>query len=134
MAKQRRTNTAASALGSLLSAIGTVAAVELKDNPEALAEVSKMVAGVKDSNYITAAEHLDDSIETKHQVDEILEQANIDPVQHGRDGALVGANATVAIEQATQGDAEQVAQGEQEEQAEQDETEQEVGQPPAENK
>lgn len=100
MAKTRRNNTASSALVTLLSTIGVVAAVELKDNPEALAEVSKMVDDVKDSNFITAAEHLDDSIETKHQVDEVLEAGGVDPVQQGRDGALAGAETIVAFEQA----------------------------------
>jgi len=67
MAKQRRTNTSASALSSLLSTIGTVAKVELADNPEALAEVDAMVADVKDSNFTTAAELQDDAIEAMHE-------------------------------------------------------------------
>jgi hypothetical protein len=61
-----------------------------------------MVADVKDSNFITAAEHLDDSIETRHQVDEVLEAGGIDPVQQGRDGALAGAAVMVEMEQARQ--------------------------------
>jgi hypothetical protein len=76
MAKQRRTNTSASALGSLLSTIGTVAKVELKDNPEALAEVDKMVADVKDSNFVTAAELQDDAIEAYHDAAEAAEAEN----------------------------------------------------------
>jgi hypothetical protein len=104
MAKERRTNSASSVLGSLLSVIDTVAKVELKDNPEALAEVSKMTAGAKDSNYITAAENLDDNIETQHQVEAILEQAGIDPVQVNRGRAIAGAEVAVAIEEAKQDD------------------------------
>ena len=70
MAKQRRTNTSVSAIGTLLHTIGTVAKVELKDNPEALAEVDKMVADVKDSNIITAMENTDEAIELQHQIAE----------------------------------------------------------------
>jgi hypothetical protein len=131
MAKQRRNNSASSALGSLLSTIGTVAKVELADNPEALAEVEAMVAGLKDSNYVTAAEHLDDNIETAHQVDAVLEEGGINPVELRRNNALAGAAATVTIEQAIQGEAE-IQEMEQGEQGEQDEQEQEVGKPPAE--
>jgi hypothetical protein len=119
MAKQRRNNTAASALTNLLSTIGTVAKVELADNPEALAEVIQMTEGIADSNFITAAEHLDDSIETKHQVDEVLEAGGVDPVQHGRDGALAGAEMVVEFEQARLAEPEQ----------EQDEPEQEQEEP-----
>jgi len=102
MAKVKRTNSATSALGGLLDTIKTVASVELKDNPEALAEVNKMVADTKDSNFMTMAEHADDSVETAHQVDEVLEQAGIDPVEHRRAGALAGANAIAEAEQANQ--------------------------------
>jgi len=91
MAKVRRTNSAAGVLGSLLSVIETVAKVELKDNPEALAEVSKMTADAKDSNYITAAENLDDSIETHHQVEDILEGAGLDLTEINRQNAVQGA-------------------------------------------
>ncbi len=94
MAKERRTNSAVSALGSLLSTIGTVAKIELKDNPEALAEVDKMVADTKDSNYMTAAANLDDSIETQHQVEEVLDAAGLDLTQINRENAVAGAIAT----------------------------------------
>ena len=97
MAKERRNNSAVSALFGLLDTIDTVAAVELKDNPEALAAVKKMTADTKDSNFTTATEHLDDSIETKHQVDEVLEAGGINPVQQGRDGALAGAAVMVEM-------------------------------------
>ena len=69
MAKKKRTNTTVSAIGSLLDTIGTVAKVELKDNPEALAEVDKMVADVKDSNITTSMELQDDSIEAYHEAE-----------------------------------------------------------------
>jgi len=75
MAKQRRTNTAVSAMSGLLDTIGAVAKVELKDNPEELAKVDKMVADVKDSNFTTAQENLDDAIEFQHQAAEAQEQA-----------------------------------------------------------
>lgn len=73
MAKQRKTNSGVSALGSLLSTIGTVAAVELADNPEALAEVTKMTANVADSNLMTAAALQDDAIEAFHDAEERAE-------------------------------------------------------------
>ena len=95
MAKQVRANTAVTALGSLLNAIGTVAADELKDNPEALAEVKAMVATVKDSNYVTAAEMLDDNIVTMHRMDEVFDGAGLDRVQMERQAAIDGARATV---------------------------------------
>lgn len=95
MAKQVRANTAVTALGSLLNAIGTVAADELKDNPEALAEVKAMVATVKDSNYVTAAEMLDDNIVTMHRMDEVFDGAGLDRVQMERQTAIDGARATV---------------------------------------
>ena len=73
MAKQRRTNSSVSALGGLLDTIGAVAKVELKSNPEELAKVDKMVADVKDSNFITAAALQDDSIEAYHDAEEAAE-------------------------------------------------------------
>jgi microsomal dipeptidase-like Zn-dependent dipeptidase len=100
MAKERRQNSAADAITGLLGVIGLTIAKEFKDDPDGAAAARKMVADVTDSNLITAAEHLDDSIETKHQVDAILEQAGIDPVQLGRDNALAGAAAVVEVQQA----------------------------------
>lgn len=67
MAKQRRTNSGTSALGSLLDTINIVAAVELKDKPEELAKVNKMTADMKDSHIITAFELQDDAIEAYHE-------------------------------------------------------------------
>lgn len=78
MAKQRRANSSVSAINSLLNTIGTVAKIELKDNPEALANVDKMVSDVKDSNLTTAMENLDETIELQHQIAE-EEQAKGDP-------------------------------------------------------
>ena len=75
MAKQRMTTTSVSALHSLLSTIDTVAKVELAGNPEALAEVTKMTAGVKDSNITTAMELQDDSIEAMHNAEDAEEAA-----------------------------------------------------------
>ncbi len=85
MAKERKTNTSVMAMGSLLKTIGTVAKVELKDNPEALAEVDQMVADVKDSNITTAMALQDDAIGAMHDADdaaeanEAEEQANEQP-------------------------------------------------------
>jgi hypothetical protein len=100
MAKERRQNSAAGALGGLLDLIDTTIEKEFADNPEAMAKAKKQVNDIKDSNFVTAAEHLDDSIETKHQTDAVLEQAGIDPVQLGRDNALAGAAAVVEVQQA----------------------------------
>lgn len=75
MAKTRRTNTTATAIVGLLQTIGTVAKVELKDDPDALAEVDKMVADVKDSNIITAAELQDDAIGAMHDADDAAAEA-----------------------------------------------------------
>jgi hypothetical protein len=100
MAKQRRQNSAVSAIAGLINTIGNVAEIELAGNPEAIADVKQMTANLVDSNLTTAMEHLDDSIETKHQVDAILEEGGLDPVQLGRDGAIAGANIAVEIEQA----------------------------------
>ena len=91
MAKQKRTNSAVSAIAGLVSTIGKVAEIELAGNPEAIADVKKMTADLTDSNLTTAMENLDDSIETQHQVDEILEGAGIDRVQVGRENAVQGA-------------------------------------------
>jgi hypothetical protein len=68
MAKEKRANSAVSAISSLLDVIGTVAAAELKDNPTALAQVTKMTEDVKDSNLTTAMENLDDAIELQHEI------------------------------------------------------------------
>jgi hypothetical protein len=114
MAKQRRNNSAVSAIAGLVATIGKVAEIELAGNPEAIADVKEMTANLVDSNLTTAMEHLDDNIETKHQVDEVLEAGGIDPVQQGRDGALAGAAVAVEMEQARL--AEQPEQDEQPEQ------------------
>ena len=73
MAKERRTNTSVSAFGGLLDTISAVAKIELKDNPEELAKVDKMVADTKDSNITTAFELQDDAIEAMHQAEEAAE-------------------------------------------------------------
>lgn len=75
MAKVRKTNTGVMAMTSLLQTIGTVAKVELKDDPEALAEVNKMVADVTDSNLITAAAVQDDAIGAMHDADDAAAEA-----------------------------------------------------------
>ena len=81
MAKHvRRTNSSASALGGLLDTIGAVAAVELKDNPEELAKVNKMVDATKDSNFMTAAELQDDGIEAYHEAAEEEEGVPAPPI------------------------------------------------------
>lgn len=72
--KQRRTNTSVSVFGSLLETIGTVAKVELKDDPEALAKVDKMVADAKDSNITTALDLQDDAIGAMHDADDAAEE------------------------------------------------------------
>jgi len=102
MAKVKRTNSAVSAISGLVATIGRVAEIELAGNPEAIADVKEMTANLLDSNAITAMEHLDDSIETAHQVDAIFDQAGIDPVQHRRDNALAGATIAVEMKQAEQ--------------------------------
>ncbi len=81
MAKQRRTNTGAMAIGTLLKTIGTVAKVELKDDPEALAEVDKMVADVTDSNIMTAHELQDDAIGAMHDADDADEAAEAEAAE-----------------------------------------------------
>ena len=77
MAKQRKTNSGVDALGSLLGSIDTVAAIELKDNPEALAEIKAMTAGVKDSNITTAMELQDDAIDSMHDADDAAEAEEV---------------------------------------------------------
>jgi hypothetical protein len=96
MAKAKRTNSAVSAISGLVATIGKVAEIELAGNPEAIADVKQTTANLVDSNLTTAMEHLDDNIETAHQVDAVFEQAGIDPVEHRRAGAIEGAE--IAIE------------------------------------
>lgn len=102
MAKEKRTNSAVSAIAGLVATIGKVAEIELAGNPEAIADVKKMTADLTDSNLTTAFEHLDDSIETKHQTDAILEGGGIDPVQHDRGNALAAAALTVEVDEANE--------------------------------
>ena len=91
MAKQKRTNTAVSAIAGLVATIGKVAEIELAGNPEAIADVKKMTADLTDSNLTTAMENLDDSIETQHQVEEILDGAGLDLTEINRENAVQGA-------------------------------------------
>jgi len=77
MAKSRKTNSGVDALGFLLDSIDTVAAIELKDNPEALVEIKAMTAGVKDSNITTAMGLQDDVIDSMHDEDEAAEAEEI---------------------------------------------------------
>ena len=72
---ERKTNSGVSALNGWLETISAVAAVELKDKPEELAKVNKMVADTKDSNMITAAALSDDSINTMHDADDAADAA-----------------------------------------------------------
>lgn len=94
MAKERKTNTSVSAFDGLLETIGAVAKVELKDNPEELAKVNKMVADVKDSNIMTGLELQDDAIGAMHDADDAATEA-----EHQAEVAEADANAR-AIEQA----------------------------------
>ena len=78
---ERKTNSSVSALSGLLDTIGTVAKIELANNPEALAEVNKMVADTKDSNMITAAALQDDAINAMHDADEAEAEAEADETE-----------------------------------------------------
>ena len=96
MAKQRRTNSIVSAISAVTSAI------RAETDPNLTADEKAIVIGnamniVDNSGVMTMAEHADDNIETKRQVDEILERAGIDPVQLDSDNAIAGANRTVEI-------------------------------------
>jgi len=102
MAKEKRTNSAVSAIAGLVATIGKVAEIELEGNPEAIADVKQMTANLVDSNLTTAMENLDDSIETQHQVEEILDGAGLDLTEINRANAVAGAGAMVALEQARQ--------------------------------
>ena len=99
MAKQRRTNSITSAISAVTRAIRAEADPNLSVDEKAIV-VNKAMDIVDDSGVLTMAEHADDGIETRHQVDEILEQGGIDPVQIDRDNAIAGANSIVEIEQA----------------------------------
>lgn len=120
---------------SLVSAIKAVtAAMAIESIPNPTTEQKNQIHEAKvkaaniinNSNFVTAAEHGDDSIETAHQVDEVLEGGGIDPVQLRRDGALAGAAVSVEVEQTNRAEEterqERAAEGD----TEQDRIEQEI--------
>lgn len=89
MAKQVRTHSATSAIGSLLETIGKVGKVELAGNSmtpfeledakaDAKASLENFTNISKDSNIITAMENLDDAIELQHQLEAEQEQQQIE--------------------------------------------------------
>ena len=69
MAKQRRNNSIKAALSAVTTAIRAEADGNL--TPEAKAAVvNNAMDVVDDSNFVTLAEHTDDAIELKHQIEE----------------------------------------------------------------
>ena len=101
MAKQRRNHSIFDAIEKIADA----AVLESKPNKteeekQQVHEAVKLGVNVlKDSNLRTLAEHGDDYVETMHQVDGILEEGGIDPVQAKRDSAVATAMMAVAIKQ-----------------------------------
>jgi len=97
MAKSRQQHSILQAIKAVTKAL----AIESIPNPtpeqkQQIHDAKVEAANVIDnSNLVTLAEHGDDGIENQHQVDAILEQANIDPVQLRNENAVAGAIATV---------------------------------------
>lgn len=66
-------------------------------DPSARATAANQAMDIVDnSGLITVAQHSDDNIETAHQVDAVLEEGGINPVQHRRDSALAAAEVVAA--------------------------------------
>jgi len=126
MAKSRQQHSIESAILGLTKAMRIDALANPTEEQKMKRQTAMLGAAdiIENSGIITLAEHGDDNIETRHQVDAVFEQAGIDPVQFGRDNALAGAANTVeqvALEQAVEqialeaAEAEEVADAEQQE-------------------
>jgi hypothetical protein len=99
MAKQNQKNSIEAAILGLVTAMEIDAIANPSEEQKMERQTAMLGAAkvIKTSGIITMAQHGDDNIETRHQVDAVFEQAGIDPVQFGRDNAL--ASAAAAVEQ-----------------------------------
>lgn len=104
MAKQRRQFNITDAIESVCAAIEIESIPNPTREQKEVVHQAKVEAAnvVRNSGFMTLGEHGDDEIETRHQVDEILEAGGIDPVAARRNPAVAGAMAMVEAKRAAE--------------------------------
>jgi len=104
MAKQRQTNSIVSAISAVTAALKLESIPNPTEEQKQEIHEAKVSAAnvIENSNFMTLAEMGDDSVETTLQVEDVFNQAGIDPVEFARANAVAGAGAVVALEQARQ--------------------------------